>query len=44
MMTDIETLRYPVGRLPRQQDPLDRATRDRYVDTSAARRRGSGRS
>ena len=34
-MTDIETLRYPVGPMPRRKEPLDRATRDRYVGTIA---------
>ena len=32
-MTDIETLRYPVGPLPRRKDPLDRDTRNRCLDT-----------
>jgi hypothetical protein len=32
-MTDIETLRYPVGPLPRRSEPLDRATRQRYLET-----------
>jgi uncharacterized damage-inducible protein DinB len=31
-MTDIETLRYPVGPLPRRKDPLDRATRNQYLE------------
>ena len=31
-MTDIETRRYPVGPLPRRKDPLDRATRNAYLD------------
>ena len=32
-MTDIETLRYPVGKLPRRNEPLDRAARDRCLET-----------
>jgi hypothetical protein len=32
-MTDIETLRYPVGKLPRLRGPLDGATRERYFAT-----------
>ena len=32
-MTDIETLRYPVGKLPRHRSPLDRAARERYLAT-----------
>ncbi len=32
-MADIDTLRYPVGRMPRPKEPLDRATRERYLDT-----------
>ena len=32
-MTDIETLRYPVGPLPRRKDPLDRAMRNQYLET-----------
>ncbi len=31
-MVDVETLRYPVGRLPRITPPLDAATRRRYID------------
>src|SRR5215211_2574448 len=34
-MTDIETLRYPVGRLPRRNEPLDAATRGRLLDSIA---------
>ena len=32
-MTDIETLRYPVGKLPRHRGPLDRAARERCLAT-----------
>jgi hypothetical protein len=32
-MTDIETLRYPVGKLPRHQGPLEPAARERYLAT-----------
>lgn len=31
-MPDLDTLRYPVGPMPRLKAPLDRATRDRYID------------
>lgn len=32
-MTDIETLKYPVGRMPRVATPLDRATRETHLKT-----------
>jgi hypothetical protein len=32
-MTDIETLKYPIGRMPRAQTPLDRATREQHLRT-----------
>jgi DinB superfamily len=32
-MTDLEPLRYPVGRFARVTAPLDRATRAAYIDT-----------
>ncbi|HZT76929.1 MAG TPA: putative metal-dependent hydrolase [Vicinamibacterales bacterium] len=35
-MTDIETLKYPVGKLPRVVTPLDRATRDAHLRTLEA--------
>ena len=35
-MTDIETLKYPVGRMPRVQTPLDRATREEHLRTLEA--------
>src|SRR5262245_29707765 len=31
-MSDIEKLRYPVGPMPRRQDPLDAETRARFID------------
>ncbi len=31
-MIDIDILRYPVGRMPRLTEPLDRAARTRYID------------
>jgi hypothetical protein len=35
-MPDLDTLRYPVGPMPRRREPLDRATRERYIDVIAA--------
>jgi DinB family protein len=32
-MTDIERLKYPIGKLPRVQTPLDRATREGHLKT-----------
>ncbi len=32
-MTDIETLKYPIGKLPRVDTPLDRAMRERHLKT-----------
>ena len=32
-MTDIETLKYPVGRMPRVQTPLDRTAREQHLRT-----------
>lgn len=32
-MTDIETLKYPIGKMPRVQTPLDRATREAHLRT-----------
>lgn len=32
-MTDLEQLKYPIGKLPRTATPLDRATRDRHLRT-----------
>ncbi|HZP47763.1 MAG TPA: putative metal-dependent hydrolase [Vicinamibacterales bacterium] len=32
-MTDIEALKYPVGRMSRVETPLDRATRERHLKT-----------
>jgi len=32
-VTDLETLRYPVGRFERVTQPLDRAARDAHIDT-----------
>ena len=32
-MTDIETLKYPVGKMPRVATPLDRATREQHLRT-----------
>ena len=32
-MTDLEQLRYPVGRFERLTAPLDRATRAAHIDT-----------
>ena len=32
-MTDLERLRYPVGRFERVTTPLDRATRDTHIAT-----------
>jgi hypothetical protein len=32
-MTDIETLKYPIGRMPRVQTPLDRAMREQHLRT-----------
>ena len=34
-MTDLEQLKYPVGRMPRTTTPLDRATRAAHLDTIA---------
>ena len=34
-MTDLEQLRYPVGRFERLQTPLDRAARARHIETIA---------
>ena len=34
-MTDLEQLRYPVGRFERLKAPLDRATRARHIETIA---------
>ena len=35
-MPDIDTLRYPVGPMPRLKEPLDRATRQGYIDAIEA--------
>src|SRR5712692_4997921 len=32
-MEDTEKRRYPVGRMPRRSEPLDRAMRDQYIVT-----------
>jgi hypothetical protein len=32
-MTDIEMLKYPVGKMPRVQTPLDRGTREQHLRT-----------
>jgi hypothetical protein len=32
-MPDIETLKYPVGKMPRVATPLDRATREQHLHT-----------
>ncbi len=35
-MTDIEALKYPVGKMPRVPTPLDRATREQHLRTLEA--------
>jgi DinB superfamily len=35
-MPDLDTLRYPVGRMPRRSEPLDRATRQQCIDAIEA--------
>jgi len=31
-MTDLDPMRYPVGPMPRRKEPLDRATRQQFID------------
>lgn len=35
-MTDLEKLKYPIGRLPRTAAPLDRSTREMHLETLEA--------